>query len=140
MKSLLNAPGSMLLKLRRDGPLSNFAFNFNLRRYSGVCTKSCGSGRSPQVDPMKPRLKAPGTKRLKVKYDDQLRSMLLQCCFQFELAALRSGHAGDCDKVCCAAVGGDLQPDGTCSDPTLQCAGVRKGRVRQCRVPLSNPR
>jgi hypothetical protein len=24
----------MLLKLRYDGPLSNFAFNFNLRRYN----------------------------------------------------------------------------------------------------------
>ena len=26
----------MLLKLRHDGPLSNFAFNFNLRRYTMV--------------------------------------------------------------------------------------------------------
>ena len=33
MNPVLKAPGSMLLKLRCDGPLSNFAFNFNLRRY-----------------------------------------------------------------------------------------------------------
>ena len=34
MKSVLKAPGSMLLKLRYDGPLSNFAFKFDLRRYT----------------------------------------------------------------------------------------------------------
>jgi hypothetical protein len=34
MKPLLKAPGSMILKLRYDGPLSNFAFNFNSRRYT----------------------------------------------------------------------------------------------------------
>ena len=34
MKSVLKAPGSMLLKLRYDGPLSEFAFKFNLRRFS----------------------------------------------------------------------------------------------------------
>ena len=34
VKPVLKAPGSMLLKLRCDGPLSNVAFNFNLRRYS----------------------------------------------------------------------------------------------------------
>jgi len=32
MKPVLKAPGSMLLKLRYDGLLSNFAFYFNLRR------------------------------------------------------------------------------------------------------------
>ena len=35
IKPVLKAPGSLLLKLRCDGPLSNVAFNFNLRR----CTK-----------------------------------------------------------------------------------------------------
>ena len=34
MKPVLTPPGSMLLKLRHDGPLSNFAFDFNVRRYS----------------------------------------------------------------------------------------------------------
>jgi hypothetical protein len=50
----------LLLKLRYVGPLSNFAFNFNLRRYLVVqpdgydydpgyeCT---GEGRALQVDP-----------------------------------------------------------------------------------------
>jgi hypothetical protein len=32
MKPKLKPPGSTLLKLRHDGPLSDFAFNFNLRR------------------------------------------------------------------------------------------------------------
>jgi len=33
MKPTLKAPGSKHLKLNYDEPLSNFAFNFNLRRY-----------------------------------------------------------------------------------------------------------
>jgi len=33
MKPVLKAPGPMLLKLICDEPLSNFAFNFNLRHY-----------------------------------------------------------------------------------------------------------
>ena len=33
IKHTLKAPGSVLLKLRIDGPVLNFAFNFNLRRY-----------------------------------------------------------------------------------------------------------
>ena len=32
-KPTLKAPGSKRLKLKHDGPLSNFAFKFNLRRY-----------------------------------------------------------------------------------------------------------
>ena len=47
MKSLLKAPGSMLLKLSYDGPHSNFAFNFHLRRYSvgtGAADQSCSNG------------------------------------------------------------------------------------------------
>jgi len=36
MKPVLKAPGSMLLRLKYDGLLSNFAFKFNLRRYSVV--------------------------------------------------------------------------------------------------------
>jgi len=34
IKPALNAPGTKRLKLMYDGALSNFAFNFNLRRYS----------------------------------------------------------------------------------------------------------
>jgi len=48
-------------------------------------------GEAMQVDPMKPTLKAPGTKRLKLKYD-KLLSILLQFCFQFKLAPLQRGH------------------------------------------------
>ena len=36
MKTVLKAPGSKILKLREDEPLSNFAFNFYLRRYTGA--------------------------------------------------------------------------------------------------------
>jgi hypothetical protein len=34
IKPTLKAPGAKRLKLNCDEPLSNFAFNFNLRRYS----------------------------------------------------------------------------------------------------------
>ena len=34
IKPVLKAPGAMLFKVRYDKPLSNFAFNFNLRRYT----------------------------------------------------------------------------------------------------------
>ena len=33
IKPALTAPGTKRLKLKYDEPLSNFAFNFNLRRY-----------------------------------------------------------------------------------------------------------
>jgi len=36
IKPQLKAPGTKRLKLKHDGPLSNFAFKFNLRRYSKV--------------------------------------------------------------------------------------------------------
>ena len=36
MKFMLNAPGTKLLKLNYDEPLSMFAFNVNLRRYTPV--------------------------------------------------------------------------------------------------------
>jgi len=38
IKPVLTAHGPMLLKLRYDQPLSNLAFNFNLRRYTMDCT------------------------------------------------------------------------------------------------------
>ena len=39
------APGTKRLKARYDGPLSNFAFNFNLHRYNTVFSASnyCGT-------------------------------------------------------------------------------------------------
>ena len=36
MDPVLKAPVIVMLKLRYDGPLSNFAFKFNVRRYSMV--------------------------------------------------------------------------------------------------------
>ena len=39
MKFMLKAPETKRLKVRHDGLLSNFAFNFNLRRYiTGAAT------------------------------------------------------------------------------------------------------
>ena len=34
IRPMLKAPRTKRLKLKRDGPLFNFAFDFNLRRYS----------------------------------------------------------------------------------------------------------
>ena len=75
------APGTKRLKLCYDIVLSSSALKFNLRRYTlevrgAFFTLFSGElkilGRAVQVDPMKPSLKAPGTNRLKVKYDDPL--------------------------------------------------------------------
>ena len=117
MKSKLNAPGAMRLKLKYDNVLSGFAFNLNLRRYTlgscasttpttprlstsrvptaamatstnlRTCPLSTGSttrlhrGRAVQVDPMKPTLKAPGSKRFEIKYDQLLSNF----AFKFNL-------------------------------------------------------
>ena len=43
-----------------------------------------------QVEPIKPMLEAPGTKCLKLKYGELL-SMLLQLCFQIQVAPLQPG-------------------------------------------------
>jgi len=99
LKPTLNAPGTHRLKLEFDGLVSNFAFNFNLRHYSWdamvVCTQLgyptayvyavssayFGQGSAVQVDPIKPMLKAPGTKRLKLRYDVPLSNF----AFNFNL-------------------------------------------------------
>jgi hypothetical protein len=47
-------------------------------------------GKAEQVDPIKPTLKPPGTKRLNPKYD-KLLSNLLSFCFRFQLAPLQHG-------------------------------------------------
>jgi len=73
----------------------NFAFNFNLRRYSGGRDahrrgarhallrhgRHAGRGRAVQVDPIEPKLKLPGTKRLKLKCD----ILLSTSAFKFNL-------------------------------------------------------
>ena len=69
-----------------DEPLSNAAFNFNLRRYSEAALKKKKEltkrlGGAVQVDPMKPVLKAPGAKHLKLTYDKLLSNL----AFKFSL-------------------------------------------------------
>jgi hypothetical protein len=58
MKPTLKAPGTKRLKLKHDEPLSNVAFNFNLRRYSvgvravpGVVRPGGGRGVAPPGRP-----------------------------------------------------------------------------------------
>ena len=51
-KPKLKAPGTKRLKLRCDGPLSNVAFNFNLRRYiKGLILESYQTGHMIAVIP-----------------------------------------------------------------------------------------
>jgi len=49
-------------------------------------------GKPVQVEPMKPKLKQPGSKRLTLKYDNLL-SILLKFCFQCQLVPLHLGLA-----------------------------------------------
>ena len=61
IKPTLKAPGTKRLKLKYDEPLSNFGFNYNLRRYTmgeDVQVVMLGSGQgltlvhfSPQPEP-----------------------------------------------------------------------------------------
>jgi len=81
-KRTLKPPGTKRLRLQYDELVSSVAFNFNMRRYTTGYTTTRGAagitrsrtstrsrtGRAVQVKPMKPILKAPGTKRLKLKY------------------------------------------------------------------------
>ena len=46
MTPVSKAPGSTLLKLSCDGPLSHFAFNVNLRRYSMAYIMEKAGGRA----------------------------------------------------------------------------------------------
>jgi len=111
MNPVLKAPEIKRLKLEYDKLLSSFAFNFNLRRFmedknrtefsviDGVRYFNTGDigaftakvGRCKLTRAMKPTLKAPGTKHLRLKYDTL--SILLQCCFQLQLAPLHQGPA-----------------------------------------------
>jgi hypothetical protein len=70
IKPTLKPPGTKQLKLNCDELLSDFAFNFNLRRYNKVAVLvptlvavAFSHSRAVYVEPMKPMLKAPGTKR-----------------------------------------------------------------------------
>jgi hypothetical protein len=60
----MKVPAPKRLKQKYSKPLSNFAFDFNLRRFEKGT--HVYYGRAAQVEPMKPTLKAPGCKRLKL--------------------------------------------------------------------------
>ena len=85
MKSKLKAPGAKRLKLKYGEPLSNFAFNFKLaplHQGAGDRALPAGATRAPhgeavQGEPMKSKLKGPGTKRLKLKYNVLLSSFAI---------------------------------------------------------------
>jgi hypothetical protein len=79
MKPVLKAHGSMLLKLRYDEPISNFAFNFKLRLYNVDVVELLIA--APGVDVNKPR--ADGATPL--------------------AAAVASGHVDVALKLCAAA-------------------------------------
>jgi len=72
-------------------------------------------GEAVQVEPMKPMLKAPGTKRLKLKYDILLSS------FAFNFNLRRYTKLDDFDNACSAY------------EKAIDMAG-------RCRLTLSNPR
>ena len=74
----LKAPGTKRLKLDFDELLSTFAFNFNLRRfieaevdvfYDDGNVQLELHGKAVQIEPMIIILKAPETKRFKLKCD-----------------------------------------------------------------------
>ena len=78
--------------------VANEKNNESERRKGVSVSKSWGDqrrndrGRVVQVDPIKPKLKPPGNKRLELKYI-HLLSILLQFCFQIQLAPLHRGVA-----------------------------------------------
>jgi len=94
-KPTLKASGNERLKLKYDKLLSSCAFNFDLHRYrKGEAPEpraGVRSGRVPgeavQVDPIKPTLKAPGNKRMKLKCD----KLLSTSAFKFNLRRYSPG-------------------------------------------------
>jgi len=88
IRPTLKAPGIKLLKVKYDKPLSIFAFKFNLRRSTLAAARAAALGMAVQVDPIKPTLKASGTKRLKLKHCKLLSSF----AFKFNLRR--------CSSVC----------------------------------------
>ena len=96
IKPTLNAPGIKLLKLIYDVPLSNFAFKFSLRHYTlGHDSLACARGGAVQVYPIKPTLKAPETKRLKLNYDVTLSKF----AFKFNSRRYTEVKAGKADQA-----------------------------------------
>ena len=96
MKLMLKAPGTKRLNLKYDEPPSKIAFKINLRRYcegpepraGGLLRVGDLPGWAVQIDPIKPMLKPPGTKRLKLNCD------VLLSTFAFKLYLRRYIQAG----------------------------------------------
>ena len=72
----------------------NFACNFNLRRYikeaRGGVTVYWSHGEAVQVEPMKFNSKAPGTKRLTLKYDEPLSNVAFNFNLRHYTTSLRT--------------------------------------------------
>jgi len=94
MKPSLKSVGTKRLELKYYKLLSSFAFNFNLRRYTlerarpnraresrARRVRTASVGRCKLNDPMKPKVKPPETKRLKLKCD----ILLSTSAFKFNL-------------------------------------------------------
>jgi hypothetical protein len=96
MKFKLKPPGTQRWKLRCDVLLSTSAFKLNLRRFSEgraglvAVRRPDARGRAVQVDPMVPKLKPPGEKRLKRKCD----ILLSTSAFKFKLRRYSAAAAG----------------------------------------------
>ena len=87
IKPNLKAPGTKRLKLAYGELVSSFAFKLKLRRYNKVVPKTAANfralctGEAVQVDPIKPKLKPPGTERLKLNHGVLLSTL----AFKFNL-------------------------------------------------------
>jgi len=81
MKPMLKPLRSKHLKLKCDIMLSTFCFQIQLALLHQGGDGGVGRepGRAMQVDPMKPTLKPPGIKRLKLKCDELVQTLLLTC-------------------------------------------------------------
>jgi hypothetical protein len=92
IKTQLKVPRLSVLKLQYDELHSNFAFKFNLRRYTQDADTHAArphawrlllprQGRALQVDPMKPTLKPPGSQRGNLEHE----KLLSNFAFNFNL-------------------------------------------------------
>ena len=144
IKPTLIAPGTKRLKLTCDERLSDFAFNFNLRCYTmarseprtwtSLIVKGGRRGEAVQVDPMKPKLKAFFTKRLKLNCDAPLSSF----AFKFNLRRYVGGttHAAVCSRCSPLCSGSAPHVFPTWSTPSPRCAPPPK-RVTCTRLGLT---
>ena len=78
IKLALKAPGTKRLRLIHNWTALKVCFQFKLAPLQLGARGGAGAvlrGRAVQVDPMKPKLKPPGTKRLKLEYDGLLSNI-----------------------------------------------------------------